>query len=264
MRGIHILYRLVERGSSPRDRTMRAHLIAVTLLVMLATTPAWAQPIPGDSTRTVHEGVFAAAQAERGRGQYESLCQTCHGADLSGGRARTLSGEDFMRNWRGLTLHDLFDRLQTMPPSASIRVEEETYLDILSFVLDTNGFPAGETVLTAEALEGILIQGAEGPLEVPDHSLVQISGCLTRSGDGTWLVTEATEPTRTRDPNSSAEPDLELADVSSDGGSFKLLYVFPSPDAMEGHLVEAKGFLIRGDQDALNVTSVSTLAPACR
>ena len=243
---------------------MLTRVIAGTVMVMLAAEPAWAQPIPEGSTRTVQDGVFAAAQAERGQGQYESLCQSCHGADLRGGQARTLSGEDFMRNWRGLTLHDLFDRLQTMPPSANIRLDENTYLDILSFVLNTNGFPAGEMALTAEGLEAVLIQGAEGPLEVPDHSLVKIVGCLIRGSGDTWLVTEATEPTRTRDPHSTADPDLETASSSSNTASFKLLYVFPSPEAMEGHLVEAKGFLIRGDQDAINVTSVSTRARACR
>ena len=243
---------------------MLTRLIAGTALVMLAAEPAWAQQIPEGRTTTVQDGVFAAAQAERGQGQYESLCQGCHGADLRGGRARTLSGDDFMRNWRGLTLHDLFDRLQTMPPSANIRVDEDTYLDILSFVLNTNGFPAGETDLTAEALEAVLIQGAEGPLEVPDHSLVQIVGCLIRGGDEIWLVTEATEPTRTRDPNPTTNPDVETENSSSTGASFELLYVFPSPEAMEAHLVEVKGFLIRGDQDAINVTSVSTHAPACR
>ncbi len=239
--------------------------IAATVFVILGAQTAWSQVAQEGDARTVLDGVFSAAQADRGQSQYQSLCQNCHGADLGGGQARTLIGEDFMRNWRGLTLYDLFDRLQTMPPSASIRVDTETYLDILSFVLRTNHFPAGERALTADGLEAVLIQGAEGPLEVPDHSLVQIVGCLMRNADGTWLVTESTEPTRTRDPDPSSGADRAAANVTSSGSaSFELLYVYPSPEAIEGHLVEVKGFLIRGDQDALNVTSVSTLAPVCR
>ena len=244
---------------------MSAKLTVLTLLGALSAGLAWAQPSQEGGAGTVQDGVFAAGQAERGRTHYESLCQSCHGADLRGARARTLSGDDFMRNWRGLTLHDLFDRLQTMPPSANIRVDEETYLEIMSYILHTNEFPAGEEALTADRLQAVVIQGAKGPQEVPDHSLVQVVGCLTRGADDTWLVIDATEPIRTRDPNSSDVASLGPTSVSPSGpSSFELLYVFPSPDAMEGHLVEAKGFLIRGDQDALNVTSVSTVAPACR
>ena len=69
-------------------------------------------------------------------------------------------------------------------------------------------------------------------------------------------MTEATEPIRTRDPNASTGQARDTANLLSDGyTSFQLLYVFPSPEVMEGHRVEAKGFLIRGNQDALNVTS---------
>ena len=41
------------------------------------------------------------------------------------------------------------------------------------------------------------------------------------------------------------------------------MYVFPDPAAHEGHRVETKGFLIRGPQDALNVTVVATLSATC-
>lgn len=244
---------------------MSLRLPVIGLLSFLVPGVAWAQSGQEGDTRTVQDGVFSQAQAERGRIHYESLCQNCHGTDLRGGRARTLSGEDFMRNWRGLTIGDLFDRLQTMPPSANINLDEKTYLDIMSHILDANEFPSGKQALTADRLQAILIEGAEGPQEVPDHSLVQVVGCLTRSANDTWLVIDATDPIRTRDPNPSDAADLEPTDTPlGNTGSFELLYVFPNPDAMEGHLVEAKGFLIRGDQDALNVTSVSTIAPTCR
>ena len=152
-----------------------------------------------------------------------------------------------------------------MPPSANIHVDEETYVDILSFVLRTNGFPVGDDALTTAALATVLIQGEQGPEEVPDHSLVQVTGCLSRDADNIWIVTGATEPTRTRNPDPSVGGDREAARSRAGGSaSFQLLYVFPSPDAMAGHLVEAKGFLIRGEPDALNVTAVSALGPTCR
>ena len=47
------------------------------------------------------------------------------------------------------------------------------------------------------------------------------------------------------------------------------MYVFPDPDPYEGHRVEAKGFLIRREDDpdaldAINVTAVASLEAACR
>ncbi len=266
MRGIRIFYRLTQKNeSAPYDRIILARLIAVTLFTVSVAQPSLAQRIQEGHARTVQDGVFTLMQSERGQRDYQSFCQGCHGVDLRGANARALSGEDFLRNWRGLTLDDLFDRFQTMPPSANIRVSKDTYLDILSFVLNTNGFPAGERNLTAETLGSVLMQGTEGPQAVPNYSLVQVVGCLTRGPDNTWLVTEATEPIRTRDPNASTGQARDTANLLSDGyTSFQLLYVFPSPEVMEGHRVEAKGFLIRGNQDALNVTSVSMLTPACR
>ena len=45
------------------------------------------------------------------------------------------------------------------------------------------------------------------------------------------------------------------------------MYVFPSPEAYVGYMVETKGLLIRGASDSagdsLNVTSVQSLAPRC-
>ena len=45
--------------------------------------------------------------------------------------------------------------------------------------------------------------------------------------------------------------------------SYRLMYVFPEPSAYNGHRVETKGFLIRGPQDALNVTVVASLEERC-
>lgn len=240
-------------------------VVLSALLTILASGVTLARPSgQADEMRTVQEGVYSEDQASRGQAHYEANCMRCHGADLTGGGARPLVGDDFLRNWLGLSLDGLFDQLNTMPPSAAGTLGETAYLDILSFILERNAFPVGADELTTPALEEIRIEGEEGPQAVPDNTLVQVVGCLTGTEDGGWLVTRASEPVRTRDPSASTGEERSLASAMSPGpGSFALLYVFPSPDALRGHRVEAKGFLIRGDQDAINVTSVDSVSATC-
>ena len=166
----------------------------------------------------------------------------------------------------GLNLDGLFEQLNTMPPSASGAgmLGDDVYLDILSFILESNGFPVGTESLTTADLSDVRIEGEDGPQEVPDHTLVQVVGCLTQDDEDGWIVMDASEPVRTRNPNATTGDErAQVSGVGLGSGSFSLLYAFPSPEPFLGHRVEAKGFLIRGDQDALNVTAVDSLSPSC-
>ncbi len=214
--------------------------------------------------RTISDGVYTAAQATRGKVHYALSCRSCHGADLSGGSARALAGESFIRSWSGVHLDSMFDRVRAMPPGAASRLGDEAYLDIVTYVLEVNGFPAGTEELKPEILKGILIEGKDGPQPVPNFALVQVVGCLTRGPDSTWVVTDASEPARTKDPEASKDDELNDVEMTALGTrTFRLLYVYPNPDASEGHTVETKGFLIRGPDDSINVTALESLGPRC-
>ncbi len=196
---------------------------------------------------------------------YRADCTSCHGVGLEGDSASALAGEGFLRDWTSLPLLDLFEFVRTMPPEAEASLGDRAYLDILSYILHINGFPTGAEDLRIDDLAAVLLEGAEGPQEVPDHSLVRVVGCLTRGPDDAWIVTRASLPTRTRNPDASTgEARRRSITVLRGVASFDLLYVFPRPDDLEGHRVEAKGFLIRGDRDALNVTALSSLSANCR
>ena len=218
--------------------------------------------------RTVSDGVYTTAQAARGKAHYEITCRSCHGADLSGGSVRALAGEDFIRNWSGVTLDSMFDRVLGMPPvtetTAALRLSDEAYLDIITYVLEVNGFPAGTEELTPEMLKGILIEGRDGPERVLNFALVRVVGCLMRGPDSTWVVADASEPVRTRDPEASQDDELKDVEMTALGTrTFRLLNVYPNPDAYEGHTVETRGFLIRGPNDSINVTALESLGATC-
>ncbi len=108
---------------------------------------------------TVWDGVYTVEQAERGTRPYVQNCATCHGEDLGGGsNSPGLVGVSFQFLWGDKTLHELYEAIRTtMPTDNPASLPRETYLDILTYMLQVNEFPAGDGELDAGALGNILI-----------------------------------------------------------------------------------------------------------
>lgn len=99
------------------------------------------------SHASVAEGVFSAAQASRGEQTFRQVCAACHDTgEFSGGR--------FRLTWVGQTAGDLFDTIATLMPEGdpgSLRPAE--YAAVVAYLLQLNGYPAGETDLSASMQE---------------------------------------------------------------------------------------------------------------
>src|SRR5438093_13621472 len=95
--------------------------------------------------------VYTAQQAASGRAVYQANCAICHQQDLSGsGDAPTLRGSEFVSNWGPRTTRELLSFLQlTMPPARQGTLSQEDYLNIVAFILQSNGARAGAQALTA-------------------------------------------------------------------------------------------------------------------
>jgi PQQ-dependent dehydrogenase (s-GDH family) len=94
---------------------------------------------------------YTAAQAERGRREYDSHCAVCHGSTLTNGTFGTpLAGPYFRSNWFGRTVRALYDKSRTMPPASPGSLPPETYAAIVAYILQLNGFEPGETELPAD------------------------------------------------------------------------------------------------------------------
>jgi len=102
--------------------------------------------------RSVWDGVFTAAQADRGDAQYQQKCASCHGTSLTGGEsAPPLTGGEFSSNWNGLTVGDLFDRIRTtMPADRAGSLTRAQNADILSYILKVNQYPAGQAEMAQQ------------------------------------------------------------------------------------------------------------------
>ena len=104
-------------------------------------------------TRSVRDGVYTDAQAERGKAVYVAQCEACHKADLRGEpMTPSLVGVSFAFRWNGQTLYDyLVGMRSTMPQGAPGGLSEAAYVDVLAFILAENGYPAGDVGLVADA-----------------------------------------------------------------------------------------------------------------
>jgi mono/diheme cytochrome c family protein len=121
-----------------------------------------AMALAQDATRSVWDGVYTEEQASRGQGLYNQHCASCHADSLTGGEmSPPLAGGDFLANWNGLTLGELFDRIRTtMPQNKPGKLSREVNADITAFILNFNKFPAGKTELphATEFLKEIRIE----------------------------------------------------------------------------------------------------------
>ena len=122
---------------------------------MLVTSCVLLRAAGNQATRTVWDGVYTEAQAERGRTSYQQTCLSCHRDDLRGdSTAPSLVGESFLFLWGDMELGELSARIQkVMPPERPGSLPVQTYTDIVAFILQKNAFPAGETELAAESGE---------------------------------------------------------------------------------------------------------------
>lgn len=203
---------------------------------------------------------------------YMSICGECHGASLEGVSAPALEGDRFIERWREDTLDSVFgfirDRMPPRRPDAG-SIPESDYLDVLAHILDTNGYRSGPTELTAEALTAVMLVGAGGPQPVPDGSLVLSVGCLTRTSGGSWLLTEATEPRRTRVSTATTPEEIARSEAAEPGTlSFRLTAFGAVPDFSPAEHINqrvlAKGYLVRQpNAERIGVSAVEVLDPTC-
>jgi mono/diheme cytochrome c family protein len=135
---------------------MKKATAALAALLLLEGLTAGAQSASGAS---IWSGVFSAAQAQRGNDAYQASCSGCHGSDLhaTNPEAVDLIGPAIRNKWNGKTLQDRFETIRdTMPPGNANTLGDNTYMDILAFILQSNEFPAGNQELLPETAKLIV------------------------------------------------------------------------------------------------------------
>ena len=118
----------------------------------VALAPPTAQST-SPATRTIWDGVFTQAQADRGRDQYRKSCASCHKADLLGeSAAPPLAGPEFSQRWVGSNVDDLLTTIRrSMPQDGPDSLGTPAYVDLVSYLLSVNGSPAGANDMPLES-----------------------------------------------------------------------------------------------------------------
>ena len=137
---------------------MRADTAVAAVTMILAGgcggPPDPAPPAPAPAST----GAYAAEQAARGRNAFRQACAVCHAtAEFRGG--------DFVWRWRRQTAWDLYRRIATtMPLNDPGGLPEQTYADVVAYILSLNDYPSGTTELTASerAMAGIVLGPQRG------------------------------------------------------------------------------------------------------
>jgi mono/diheme cytochrome c family protein len=102
--------------------------------------------------RSANDGVYTADQAKRGEAVYKEQCAACHGDNLEGsGPMPPLAGKDFLTNWSGKTVGDLFEKTSTtMPATAPGTLTPAQSADVIAHLLATGKYPAGSAELESK------------------------------------------------------------------------------------------------------------------
>jgi quinoprotein glucose dehydrogenase len=120
---------------------------ALVPLLLAATTAPSTAP-----SRSVWDGVYSKAQADRGKSAYNSLCARCHGDTLLGNDdAPQLVDKEFLSKWEGKSLGTLIGYTQKeMPTDGPGKISRRQCTDIIAYLLSVNSFPAGQNELAQE------------------------------------------------------------------------------------------------------------------
>jgi mono/diheme cytochrome c family protein len=120
-------------------------IAAVAFASAASTSTAFAQAAEGPT--------FTAEQVERGREAYTHNCQDCHGSTLDNGEfgGPPLKGGYFRNHWGAGSVADLTGYAKAlMPPDRPGRLSEQTYTDLVAFLLSSNGYEPGGTELPSD------------------------------------------------------------------------------------------------------------------
>ena len=100
--------------------------------------------------RSSWDGVYTAAQADKGKALVEENCAKCHGGTLDGNdEIPALKGSHFMADWETQSVAELINRVHTtMPMDNPGKLNVESATNVVAYLLSQNGMPAGSAPIT--------------------------------------------------------------------------------------------------------------------
>jgi mono/diheme cytochrome c family protein len=98
--------------------------------------------------------LFTTSEAAQGRIVFEQNCAACHGDDLRGKIGPALIGPSFGSASAHTTVLIMFNVIAfEMPAGDPASLSKQNYTDVMAYILQRNGYPAGAHPLSYAAAE---------------------------------------------------------------------------------------------------------------
>lgn len=121
-------------ASRAQSSAMRFMLVPTLVAVLFGACQAYAQEAASTS-----QTWYTQEQADLGRRDFNTSCAACHGYSM------------FTRFLKFRTAERYYNKMSgSMPKWAPATLPEQDYVNILAYLLQETGFPAGEVPLTSE------------------------------------------------------------------------------------------------------------------
>ncbi|HEY0875406.1 MAG TPA: cytochrome c [Vicinamibacterales bacterium] len=131
---------------------------AVVWVAAFAFTAASAYVAPAQ--KTTNDGVYTKAQADGAKKQFETICADCHPFTVAAKKKPKdlpLGDEPFFDSWSGRPLSEMITLIAlTMPNDGSATVTDEEAANLVAYILQQNGYPAGSVPLTTATASAVI------------------------------------------------------------------------------------------------------------
>jgi mono/diheme cytochrome c family protein len=136
----------------PDLAVLRPLVLAAAGAVLLhgaASAATTQSPSAGAAGGGALPALYTAAQATAGAAKYSDNCEQCHGAKLEGRAGPALVGPNFASVKAAFKVRDIFSFInENMPATQPGSLPRQDYVEIMAFLLQQNGYPAGAAKLT--------------------------------------------------------------------------------------------------------------------
>lgn len=129
----------------PQMSSRMSFVIVVLLIPGCAGSPEATSMSPSPESAVVETpapvAFYTEPQARRGQRAFRQVCSDCH-------YTSEFKGPVFTDVWARRTARDLYRELRrTMPDDNPGGLPRQTYVDVMAYILELNGYPAGSDEL---------------------------------------------------------------------------------------------------------------------
>ncbi|CAN5589787.1 hypothetical protein BH23ACI1_BH23ACI1_22160 [soil metagenome] len=109
--------------------------------------------------KTTNDGLYTQAQADGAKALYNKVCVDCHPFTVAAKKKPKdlpLGEDPFFEEWEGRSVRELISIIAlTMPNDGSAVISDQEATDLVAYILQQNGFPAGSAPLDKSAAAAI-------------------------------------------------------------------------------------------------------------